>query len=522
MPAIGTLTMILTNVGLSIFNSIQSLKNNDKIRQQQQAFGEAKIKRERDRMWDNMRASQKLSQEIEEQLHKQRLEELNTGFERTITRLFYTQNINTWPLNTLPIVLKSGIAVKEDNRIPVLCILAPSNDKGFNKIIYPQIDMGLASHFDNYYSVNSTHNVLYLSRGWKSGYAPSGTEIDQLKTNLDSIPVLLIYPFFSEKGISFIINIWGMKGQSNAEEMMLQPQAETFSYPYLKIPNDPDYDDYVLTTTEEFSVFLKAFIGYVADTYYWQLYGEAPLLPSIMQFSKYVGTDAYEHDYKQLLHESLSDESVMINDNRRLTNLFYGAAPCLDQEEKDNYIRQALSQHCFSETINPEIISEYYGYKDIPCLKVLKENVSDDLIQVALDKGIELIEKRGELSFYTFSNFPYQQFINVSIENYDISETIISFIDFINKNKENYSQIQVSLYIEEVRYKTFLFHLFDNTTKQIVGGDNGYDYHITCNSLMYSKQVKDIFKHNERASIICSFERIPALLSRIHSNNLIY
>lgn len=522
MPVIGTLTMILTNVGLSIFNNIQSLKNNDKIRQQQQAFGEAKNKRERERMWENMRTGQQFSEEIEAQLHQQRIEELNTGFERTITRLFYTQNINTWPLNTLPIVLKNGMAVKEDNRIPVLCVFAPSNDKSFNKYIYPQIDMELASHFDNYYSVNSSHDVLFLSRGWKSGQVPSGTEIDQLKTNLKSIPVLLIYPFFNEKGINFIINIWGMKRQSDAEEMVLQPQEETFSYPYLKLPDDPDYDDYVLTTTEEFSVFLKAFIGYVADTYYWQLYGEAPLLPSIMQFSKYVGTDTYEHDYKQLLHESLSDESVIINDNRRLTNLFYGAAPCLSQEEKDDYIRQTLSQHCFSETINPEIISEYYSYKDIPCLKVLKENVSNGLIQIALEQSIELIEKRGELSFYTFSNFPPVQYTNVSVDNYDISETIHSFIDFINKNKDKYSQIQVSLYIEEAHYKTFLFHLFDNETKQIVSGDNGFDYHVTCNSLLYSKQIKNIFKHKERASIICSIERIPALLSRIHSNILIY
>lgn len=471
MPAIGTLTMILTNVGLSVFNSVRSWKTNNQIQEKQKEFGKAKIKRERERMLENMRAGQVFSQEVEEQMHQQRLEELNASFDKTITKLFYIQNINTWPLNVLPIVLKKGMEMKEGIRIPMLCIVAPSNDRDFNRHVFPLIEREIGEHIDSYYGVRSSHNIIYLSQGWKSGQMPTGSEIDQLRMNLQHLPVLLIYPFFEDSSIRFIINIWGMGGASSISEMILKPDEDTFSYSSLMNSSNPDYSDYVLNTTEEFSLYLKTFIGYVADTYYWNLYGERPILPSMMSFTHYLGTESYIDDYKNLLKQSLSDESMIVNSASKRLNLFQGIVPCLTSQEKDEYIINTIQKYSLSSEVSSQVISDCYSYQDIDYLESLHKVASAHQLRALLEDGIESLRSRIPCSF-------------VQTGVISLSEVFMSAIALFNEH-EGYEQVNIRFFDNSI-----VIAILDGAEQILCDSDNPGCHIIQFEGLDIPERVK--------------------------------
>ena len=82
MP-VGAITMILTNVGLQIFNNWCGSRQNKAIQQKREEFESAARERNTQRMWRLMREGQELTIQLEEEKHQQLQAYVKAAFART-------------------------------------------------------------------------------------------------------------------------------------------------------------------------------------------------------------------------------------------------------------------------------------------------------------------------------------------------------------------------------------------------------------------------------------------------------
>ena len=345
------ITLILINAGVSAFNSWRNSKQAKKLQQKQQEFALAAAERNRQRMWDSMREGQSLTMEIEQENHDARLKEITDEFDNILKRLAYAEAIKVWPLKVLPIVMKNqslgNLMASKDENIAMHCILTPSNCENFNSEIFPIIEQQVSDFCNTHWNTLSSHPVLFYSGAWKSNFAPTGIEIEQLKTDLRSLPTLMITPFFKpEGGLVFNINVWGVGIELNAAEIL----CNEFSYSdcYEKGLNYKGDDDLTKNTIEEFVPYLQCLIGYFADQYFWTAHNEAPILPSLLEMNV-VNTDgklflreASKERYGLLLDVGKKESAEMPFAPEKMLTLLEGSATLWDEQTRKKKLEEIL------------------------------------------------------------------------------------------------------------------------------------------------------------------------------------
>lgn len=412
MP-IGTVTMILANVGLQMYNNWCGNRQNRELQQKREEFEQAARERNKERMWKLMREGQELTRQLEEEKHRQRLDELKNDIGNLLQRMAYTATINNWPLNVLPVVMKNqalgNLLANQEGSIAMHCIFTPSNSHEFNKHVFPLVERSLETYCNQHWSITGDHPVLFYSGAWQTATAPTEIQIDSMRTALGNLPTLLITPFFrpSDGRLIFQLRMWGVgaSGSDNAEFNGLNEFEPTeFQRTYT------DKDDYVNETglwdeiTEDVVPYLECLIGYMADTYFWAALGLAPCLPRLLM-SGVINTDGMKYlvdggrkYYETLLNTSEQKDKEQIFEATRSLELYEGAS-CFWSDELRNEKLEALfisycSKHAGEEfhSMKECLNFENFTKEDLPFIREFRGLYKGDSFQKELAEIQSVLE----------------------------------------------------------------------------------------------------------------------------------
>lgn len=401
MP-IGAITMILTNVGLQIYNNWCGSRQNKQLQQKREEFERAAKERNTQRMWQLMREGQELTRQLEEEKHQQRLEELKNDIGSLLQKLAYVATINNWPLNVLPIVMKNqalgNLLANQEEGIALHCIFTPSNSVEFNRTVFPRIEEALETYCNQHWSVMSEHPILFYSGAWKSQQAPTEVQIDSMRTALSNLPTLVITPFFrpNDGKLVFHVRIWGVGASSSDEFSIPEIEPTDFQRNYQTggdYVNDTELMDELI---EDLVPYLECMIGFMADTYFWSSLGKAPHLPLLVTNGtintdgmKYLVDDSREYYDKLLLtSEENAEENPFIQEN--LLNLYEGSSELWDEDTKKGKLERAFLAYVNSrssqsvldlkDALNPRLFSK----RDIPFIDTCLSQFSDSKYETEL------------------------------------------------------------------------------------------------------------------------------------------
>ncbi len=497
MPPITTI-MVLTNVGLQLFNNWRSASTSEELRKKQQEFQEAAQRDNQARMMQLLREGQALQEEMEVQMHEERIKNINEDFDHLIRRVFHAAALGKWPLRVLPMVMKNqslgSFRANSNENVALHVIFTPSNCTNFNSSVFPQIEQGLEVFMNRHWNELSSHPILFYGGAWKSGIAPNPNEIAQLKADLPHLPVLMITPYFQPNNGKLVFNVhmWGM---GRPQDVVIQPTEQEFSYYNIYAPGLKYGEDLASTTIEEFVPYLQCVIGYLADVYFWSAHAATPILPSLLTMGA-VNTDGLKYllasnqeRYETLLLQAETQSTDFPTNAKGILNLYKGTAAFWNEE-----------------TQNKEILK-------------LNEMFPDFQEKYIYGNG-RIEQKQG--IFISPSEFNNDKYIQLSVPQYDIMETIQQFDNFVQSNTHRIPFVDPALYIEMDNYSTFKFHLYNAQTKQLFILPDGFDYIIHCSKLIHSKQIKTLFKYKNKDTLVCRKSRIDKLSKAITANNLIY
>lgn len=553
--AIGAITMILTNVGLQIYNNWCGSRQNSTLQQKREEFERAARERNTEHMWKLLREGQELTMQLEKEKHDDRLKELKKEVDNLLLKLTLETAIANWPLKVLPIVMKNqaigNLLAKQEERVAMHVIFARSNFDKFNKLVFPIIEKNLETYCNKHWSTTSDHPVMFYSGAWKAGQNnPTKTQVDSMRTALSNLPTLLIVPFFrpSDGKLVIQLHMWGVGANSSDPFVIpeIEPKSDEFHF-QRTYTNEQDYDKEVGLLdeiVEDLVPYLECMIGYMADTYFWASSGLAPHLPLLVTNGtintdgmKYLINDSREY-YDQLLltSEEKAKENPFMQEN--LLNLYEGSAELWDEAAQSRVLSEIFLNYC----------EKHYGKRYESVIKAIEEcplspkdagfistflgvskdkNVAKSICDKTAFKDLFYLSTDGttitsKCSFIDKEQFNDEVFIRYKENNYDILNTLNEFKNFIAINKYRIPITDPSLYIEIVRYSLFIYHICDPESKKVLLINPGFDLMIECAKIKHEKQIKSIFKHSEHASIICRFSRIEKLISTINDNTLIF
>lgn len=432
--AIGAITMILTNVGLQIYNNWCGSRQNDKLQQKREEFERAARERNTEHMWKLLREGQELAMQLEKEKHEDRLKELQCDLDNLLKEITHEKTIINWPLKVLPIVMKNqafgNLLANQEENIAMHVILARSNYSEFNKWVHPIIEKALEMHCNQHWSTKSDHPILFYSGAWdtqKCPMNPNDVQITALQTQLSNLPTLLITPFFRPKDkdgkggkLVFQVNMWGVGATKeytfNVKE--IEPKSDEFHFQHL-YTNQDDYEntkgvlDWIV---EDLVPYLECMIGYMADTYFWSSAGLAPHLPLLVTNGtintdgmKYLVSDTREfYDQLLLTSEEKAKENPFIQDN--LLNLYKGSAELWDENNRKSYIEEIFLLRCNNITqfghnnVEDALINTPFSYNDINILNQLKKTHKDNSIYDIVEEKIQQIENKIHCSIVEIEN----------------------------------------------------------------------------------------------------------------------
>ena len=392
--AIGAITMILTNVGLQIYNNWCGSRQNSTLQQKREEFERAARERNTEHMWKLLREGQKLTMELEEQKHKERLEELQSELDNLLKEIAHEQTIVNWPLKVLPIVMKNqafgNLLANQEENVAMHILFARSNYSEFNKWVHPIIEKALELHCNQHWSTKSDHPILFYSGAWDTQRCPmnpNDVQITALQTQLSNLPTLLITPFFRPRDgkLVFQVNMWGVGASKEYtfDVKEIEPKSDEFHFQHL-YTNQDDYEntkgvlDWIV---EDIVPYLECMIGYMADTYFWASSGITPHLPLLVTNGtintdgmKYLVSDSREY-YDQLLltSEEKAKENPFMQEN--LLNLYEGSAELWDKNTKKVKLERAFLTYVNSRngksfsSIKDALNPCFFSKEDIPFIK---------------------------------------------------------------------------------------------------------------------------------------------------------
>ena len=513
--ALDPLTLVLTNVGLSVFNNWRNNKQSRKLQEKQQEYARASAKRNKQRMWQLMREGQELALEMERESHENRVEDIKSDFDNILHRLTYSVAIKMWPLKVLPIVMKNqslgNLLATTDENIALHCIFTPSNCPKFNAQVFPAIEECLADFCILHWSTLSSHPILFYSGAWQSGTAPTGVEIDQLKTNLRSLPTLIVTPFFkgTEGNMVFQLHAWGI-----GQELETEIECTNFSNPYVKGTDYTADADLKLTTIEEFVPYLQCLIGYIADQYFWTNHNEPPLLPTLMAMNV-VNTDGMrylhtisEERYNHLLEVCEVESESMPFAPEKMLALFEGSAALWDEETRKRKLEEVFIIYC--NKINGERFNSFDNA--ISNTKFYNDDTFINRYKVLYPSKIEALQVTIEQKTYNVNNFPPSLLSVKKFGELDLLEDVLKNCHFEREHKDYYLLLsrEANSITTHIIDKEGNIHIFTPSC------DIRYYYE----QLAKPRKVKDFFNlQNYMVIPICRIETYINKLSNAYASN---
>lgn len=356
------ITMMVASIGMSFFNNYANNKKNEEIQEKQREFQKAAAEHDFERMRKLQAESAKLALELEAEIHKERVEDINSNYDALLDNFAHSFAIQNWPLNVLPFVMKGesfgSLFNGTTQSVNMHCILTPSNCEWFNRNFYDDIDLHLEAEMNNKWNAQTTHPIVYYGGAWNRRTMVRGIsvpdivdldDIELLKIKLKDVPVVVITPYF-DPWLHFKVKLWGMGKDSDTPYRIDIPHGNDieyskriFSYDYNK-DNAEITADFENTTIEEFVPYLECLIGFIADKYFWSMYGTPASLPILLcnniNLSK--NKDYYSAKYNTLLIDVFETDLPTI-ENNKIWTLYTSSKELFSSETQNEYIKRTLN-----------------------------------------------------------------------------------------------------------------------------------------------------------------------------------
>lgn len=539
--AIGTLAMLLGNVGLQVFNNWCNNRQNDELQRKREEFERAAREHQTDRMWKILREGQALTLELEKTKQEQRIEELESEMGQLLQTLAYQATVENWPLNVLPIVMKNqafgNLLAHQEESFALHCIFTPSNYNVFNRCVYHRIELALEEYCNKYWSPAGTHPILFYSGAWKSNDAPSGTQTNSMRSALGNLPTLMITPFFrpTDGKLVFQIQMWGV-GVSSTDQFdvpEIEPKSDEFHF-QRTYTNELEYEKEAGLSdeiVEDLVPYLQCLIGFMADTYFWSSAGLKPQLPHLLidgtintDGMKYLISDSREY-YNNLLltGEERAKENPFAQDN--LLNLYEGSAELWDDEVKKSYLDKIIVLYNCKVlndsfiTLDKVLSNKYYHTRDLPFLIHIGKyyNLFPAKTKKLLKDEIERLN-HNEPQHYSRDSFP-NFLLNVqNKKELDIEIVLHLFEDYCDKMNLDNPSILIS-YINQYEYH---FNIYDDDQDVILYYNEPFNYCFKVQTVKHQRNINRLFLNGGMKQISCRLHRIAYLIEKINSSNLVY
>lgn len=468
------ITMMVASIGMQFFNNYANSKKNSEIQKKQREFQKAAAEHDFERMRKLQAESAKLALELEAEVHKERVEDINSNYDALLENFAHSFAIQNWPLNVLPFIMKGesfgSLFNGTTQSVNMHCIFTPSNCDWFNEMFYDDIDLRLEAEMNNNWNAQSTHPIVYYGGGWSRRSLKHGVslpnpidldDIELLRTKLKNVPVLVVTPYF-DPWLHFRVRLWGMGKDCDMPYRIDIPHGDDveiskriFSYDYNKDIKEDMSDDFSNTTIEEFVPYLESLIGFVADKYFWGMYGIAPKLPSLLvgnMPNQQMLQNIFFNRYKILPYvkfESLSSISKNIEYIKDIENDVH------IYTEQEKYELLSLLHDRYINMIGGK---DNLGVRDLKFLSDLKGIVINQPLNKNIQEEIEFISNNEniEVWFCASQNELLQRIINAqkvyNIEamsfRVEMKQQYISIGAFLDVQKEIiYSSKDIGKYI---------------------------------------------------------------------------
>lgn len=513
------IAMMVASIGMQFFNNYANSKKNEEIQEKQREFQRAAAEHDFERMRKLQAESAKLALELEAEVHKERVEDINNNYDALLDNFAHSFAIQNWPLNILPFVMKGesfGTLFNGTTQsVNLHCILTPSNCEWFNREFYDDIDLRLEAEMNNKWNAQSTHPIVYYGGAWNRRSMNRGIsvpnvvdldDIELLRVKLKDVPVVVITPYF-DPWLHFKVKLWGMGKDSEAPFRIDIPHGNNieysqriFSYDYHKDDTELT-EDFENTTIEEFVPYLECLIGFIADKYFWSMYHIVPLTPTYIASKE---TLCVPSDIRKLyLSEVESKEEYR-------TDTLYGIERRLEYiESLSNILDRKKSQALEIELLS--YANSLIGLSDnqISTLSELKEYLKGQEVKISADsikrlQDIDSIEYKKDETDYL-----------------DLSEYVRKFKLFIERNANRFDINSASMYIRHQAYNTFDIHVYDMENQCFIIQKEGFDYKISARKVKNVYNVKSIFKNKIGGYILCRYNRIEKLIEELNNTNIL-
>lgn len=403
--------MMVASIGMQFFNNYANNKKSREIQEHQREFQKAAAEHDFERMRKAHAAAAKLALELDAELHNDRLKDIEGNYNSLLKNFAHGFAISNWPLSVLPFIMKGesfGFLFGGSSKsISIHCILTPSNCDWFNEYFYDDLDLRVQAEMNNNWNAQSTHPVVYYGGGWNrrqnnsNGKSiPSLIDLDDialLKNKLNQIPTMVITPYF-DPYLHFRIQLWGMGKEAEMPFRIdiphgkINPSDRVFTYDYNKNNKQKLTDGFFNLTMAELVPYLEKLIGFVADKYFWNIYGIVPIFPQIAKSEALLFFD--ESDKKNLyldLIDCIDKNTIIAHGTGNLLRFLNKTIDSNDEKNSLWLVRKALCQVCNSrlednksnaDNIEDFLNCGYFGVDDLSFLRdimsILEEFKSKD------------------------------------------------------------------------------------------------------------------------------------------------
>lgn len=471
-------------MGLQQLKAWQDNKQKEALAAKQMEMRKAIQQHEFDRARRLQAEAAKIAMEMEAEAHAQRRKDIENEYDNVFNSLIDQFQLDKWPLSVVPFIMKGesfGSHVRGFDVATVHCILTPSNDTNFNRFIYNSLDLRVEQMMNMNWNSNTTHQIVYYGGAWKPK-APNGvptldySDVEKLHSELKSVPVICITPYFSPTGkMIFRVWAWGM-GSDTTTRQDITPFAKDFSISLnassFAKPKDEnaenEFASSINTFINETTNYLTAMIGYLTDMYYWKMYNLPPICLSLNS-NLLPNNPLKPHlidSYFSALDESISSVQPQALKVQKVLNYYTKIRPHIDSVKGSQLVDNAFNTYIALKGISQNNISDISFVMEDVDIEVLEifSSVSDKY--KFLDTIIEDTKNqiacnsmyiKSEISILELLTLGYELMNNLDFSqkvqfNIDENCAFIALLDDDNRPINNRTEPQC-LYIE---YKNLL------------------------------------------------------------------
>lgn len=379
-----TIGAILLQLGAGYINSIRQYKLSNDMAAAQKKFEKKATLHGIENARNEYRQLCGLQREIETRMQQDRILQIRNNFYSNLDIIAYSESLRNFPLLVPPFVMKNeSLPLLPDEfcnnasteKVAMHCILTNCTDTQFNVKIFPELEERLSGYFCEYWNIGSPHSILFYQGGWKDSTKDARPYISNLKSELGTLPTLVISPVITENnGLQFLFSCWGIGAEQElSDNSIFVPQGLKFEYK----PNHSYSEEEKESVLDELVPSLEAFISFFADVYYWFYYGTPPLLPSLIKKIKLkIMENEFLYQYETLLESSISDGVVFRAHPERIIYMIKSLPNLCDKKNKCLKIwKKHVLKNCKkgSDSINALLDLKLYSSQDISLLTALMD-----------------------------------------------------------------------------------------------------------------------------------------------------